>query len=403
MENNTSFDDPNPVTNITFVEVLHTTKFICIDVPWIILSKTVQHLWPPSSAGRLSLTQDLTRSLFRSATHRLPLSLFNNFADRKGTQTLSSTRYKHLKDQIYQPVRTADFAGYWICRGLSSDHTGPETSDLVILFLHGGGYVAGHPSDNISDLLFISETLAKIKITMSIFSLDYTLAPRAGFPKQVEETTAAYEYLINSLGVDSSKIAIMGESAGAHLALSFLTDLQLRSVGDPAALPSKSSISLPKPAIAVLVSPWIDLLTRHPRARDLETRDFMGKTTLDAYSKLLLQTTPPRIQALYENFGQDVPERGLWQTILPAKTWVSAGGDELFVEDIKAFVKHVEQGGANVTFELTQGETHAWQSKIAVMDRRKFLAASQGGESIDGLMKGHASIAQAILAMLEVS
>jgi acetyl esterase/lipase len=236
--------------------------------------------------------------------------LLANLADRKGTNTLSSSRYGNLKNQIYQPVRTGDFAGYWICRGFSPDPIEPRASDLVIYYLHGGGYVAGHPADNISDLLFIAESLAKRNLTSSIFSLDYTLAPRASFPKQVEETAAAYEYLVNTLKIDPSKLVLMGESAGAHLALSFLTNLHLQSINHPVALPQKPSSLLPKPAMAILVSPWIDLLTSNPRAKELEKRDFLSKSTLDLYSSMLLRTTSPEIKAMHGNFGTEYKDRG---------------------------------------------------------------------------------------------
>jgi hypothetical protein len=54
-----------------------------------------------------------------------------------------------------------------------------------------------------------------------------------------------------------------------------------------------------------------------------------------------------------------------------------------------------------VPFELTEGETHAWQTKIAAINRGKFLAAKQEEKMDDGWMKGYDGIVEAILAMHE--
>jgi acetyl esterase/lipase len=44
------------------------------------------------------------------------------------------------------------------------------------------------------------------------------LAPEAKFPTQVQQAVAGYKYLLDQ-NIDARKIAVLGDSAGGHLAL----------------------------------------------------------------------------------------------------------------------------------------------------------------------------------------
>jgi acetyl esterase/lipase len=90
-----------------------------------------------------------------------------------------------------------------------------STSKSALLHYHGGGMIYGTVDDSIHDL---KRTVAKTGVP--IFSVDYTLAPTGLAPTQVIEGYAALNYVIETkeLGVDPSRIGIMGESAGGGLA-----------------------------------------------------------------------------------------------------------------------------------------------------------------------------------------
>jgi acetyl esterase/lipase len=88
----------------------------------------------------------------------------------------------------------------------------------AILHTHGGGYVSGTAADGVHDLQELAATLDCVIVTV-----DYRLAPETPFPGSLEDNYAALRWLhanANELGVDRTRIAVMGESAGGgHAAM----------------------------------------------------------------------------------------------------------------------------------------------------------------------------------------
>ena len=80
------------------------------------------------------------------------------------------------------------------------------------LHLHGGGYIAGMPDMNDAENRSLAHELGCVAV-----SVDYRLAPETRWPGAVEDAYAALRWLhaeAKALGVDPSRIAIGGESAG---------------------------------------------------------------------------------------------------------------------------------------------------------------------------------------------
>ena len=80
------------------------------------------------------------------------------------------------------------------------------------LHMHGGGYVIGNPEINDGSNRSIAAELDCV-----VVSVDYRLAPETPFPGALEDGYAALTWLhaqAEALGVDRSRIAIGGESAG---------------------------------------------------------------------------------------------------------------------------------------------------------------------------------------------
>lgn len=104
-------------------------------------------------------------------------------------------------------------AGYWLCKGPPGRPVDPGSCDIVVYYLHGGAYVSGHPGTFLLAALRIAETAAECGISVSWFGLEYSLAPEAKFPTQVEQAVAGYKYLLDQ-NIDASNIAVLGDSAG---------------------------------------------------------------------------------------------------------------------------------------------------------------------------------------------
>lgn len=93
----------------------------------------------------------------------------------------------------------------------------PGTGPLpLLLYLHGGGYTVG--SIETHDVL--CRELARGS-GCAVVSLGYRLAPAHRFPTAVDDAWAATQWLVRqagSLGLDGSRLAVGGDSAGGTLA-----------------------------------------------------------------------------------------------------------------------------------------------------------------------------------------
>ena len=102
----------------------------------------------------------------------------------------------------------------------------------VLLYLHGGGFTVG----NIATHEPLCRHLAHLA-HCAVVSLDYRLAPEWKFPTAVHDAWDALAWLREraaSLGLDGTRIAVGGDSAGGTLAA--VTAIAARDAGWPLAL-----------------------------------------------------------------------------------------------------------------------------------------------------------------------
>ena len=106
---------------------------------------------------------------------------------------------------------------------------GPAGIKPGLIYLHGGGWT-----------LFSLDTHDRVmreyagRAGMMIVGVDYALAPEAKYPVALDEVCAVAHFIADrgaELGVDSDRIAIGGDSAGANLAVA--ASLRLRDAGWP--------------------------------------------------------------------------------------------------------------------------------------------------------------------------
>ncbi|XP_050677425.1 hormone-sensitive lipase isoform X2 [Leptidea sinapis] len=111
-----------------------------------------------------------------------------------------------------------------------------ETSTLppaegVIFHCHGGGFVAQSSKSHEGYLRDWAT-----KLNMPILSIDYSLAPKAPFPRALEEIFYAYCWLLNhfsEVGTTGKRIVFAGDSAGANLLASCMLKILKANIRRP--------------------------------------------------------------------------------------------------------------------------------------------------------------------------
>src|SRR4051794_38700606 len=153
--------------------------------------------------------------------------------------------------------------------GVPAEWTATPGADptRAILFLHGGGYIAGSIT---SHRHMIAQ--AGREAGARTLALGHRLAPEHPFPAALEDTLAGYRYLL-AQGFDPRRIAMAGESAGGGLAIAALVRLR--------------ETSMPLPTCAWLSSPWVDL---ENTGATMETKATVDPLTSKSYLTELAAT-----------------------------------------------------------------------------------------------------------------
>jgi len=111
---------------------------------------------------------------------------------------------------IRPDVRVEDIEIPMPDRQLEARHYSLLENRHALLFLHGGGFIAGNL--DMYDALCSTLTIAT---GMDVFSLDYRLAPENRFPAALEDAYRTVQWL-SSEGYD--EISVVGDSAGGNIA-----------------------------------------------------------------------------------------------------------------------------------------------------------------------------------------
>lgn len=179
-------------------------------------------------------------------------------------------------DISYVKTETENYAGAWI-------ETPQSLSERVILYVHGGAFVAGSSHTHRS---LIGE-LARYACAR-VFAVDYRLAPEAPFPAGLDDCIAAYKDISAMPGVRD--LAIAGDSAGGALVLSTL--MAARDNG------------LRMADAVVFFSPWINLTCTADSFDALGEDDpSLSRAFLQKMAGLYLGNTDPKVSAVSPVLG----------------------------------------------------------------------------------------------------
>ncbi len=220
----------------------------------------------------------------------------------------------------------------------------------VLLYFHGGGYVLGSVGTH-RNLVVALSGAAGIKA----FSVEYRLAPEHPYPAGIEDAVAAYRGLLDS-GVEPSKIAVGGDSAGGGMTLALL--LSIKQQG------------LPQPACAVLLSPWSDLRLASEAYETRREADPM--------------VTREGLQAMADHYlGETDPAHPLASPILAdlsglAPMLIHVGDAEILLNDSTDLAEKAKAVGADATLKVWDDMIHVFQAFFPMVDEGRESIAEIG-------------------------
>lgn len=242
-------------------------------------------------------------------------------------------RLQRLNRIAPRPPRSVEITAVSVA-GMSGERiVGPMSRpDRHLLYLHGGGYTYGSPSLYRD---FTWRLAAACRAT--VLCIDYRLAPEHPFPAALDDSVAAYRWLLAE-GADPRHIAVAGDSAGGGLVLANL--MRLRDEGAPL------------PAAAALISPWTDLALTGESLRRGAPKDPIVSFAAAAHNaRLYLAATDPRYPYASPLYGNPA---GLPPTL------ILVGSDELILDDAVRMAERMRAAGCETELDVVPGMFHGW-------------------------------------------
>lgn len=210
-----------------------------------------------------------------------------------------------------------------------ADNANPRRT---ILYLHGGGYVVGSIISHRGLAASLSRAAGG-----RVLNVGYRLAPEHRFPAAVDDSLAAYEWLL-AAGVDPANTAIGGDSAGGGLAVALL--VAIRESG------------LPMPGAGLCLSPWVDMeALGSSYGTNAAVDPIITRDGIQAYAKEYLgdaDLRSPLAAPVYADLSGLPP------------LMIQVGTPEALFDDATWLREHATEAGVDVTFESWDDMVHVW-------------------------------------------
>lgn len=221
----------------------------------------------------------------------------------------------------------------------------PTTTDKVILYVHGGGYVAGSP-------LTHAEFAARLCLATNALVVlpDYRLLPEHPFPAPVTDVLIVYRELTNADGHKPQNVTLGGDSSGASLVLSALVDL--RDAGSPL------------PACAFSISGAFDA-TLSGQSMQANLDPTLSIEALKLWQSRLgsdLALDDPMISPLFANLSALPP------------VLLLAGGHDLWFDDTIRLADKIARANGTVDLRVWDEMWHVWPMVPAMPEAEAALA-----------------------------
>ena len=205
-----------------------------------------------------------------------------------------------------------------------------------LLFLHGGGYVAGGITAYRNFTMWVAQA-----VRCAVLLIEYRLAPEHPFPAALEDAVTAFRWMCEhgpEGRAPAQRAFLLGDSAGGGLALATLLALRERNAGRADA--------------AVTFSAWTDLTNSGASMSKNEDPRLGGKAVPECFAGLYLEGQDPR-QPLAS------PLFATLEGLPPI--FMQASAAELFLDDSVRFAKKARAAGGEVHLDIWPDLVHVWQ------------------------------------------
>jgi acetyl esterase/lipase len=211
-----------------------------------------------------------------------------------------------------------------------------------ILHMHGGGYIFGRAVSDLSNLQAMASVL-----DCTIVSVDYRLAPETGWQGSLDDNYAALRWVSDNatdLGIDASRIALLGESAGGGHAARLAT--VARDRGEMA------------PCFQGLVYPMLDDRTGSSRKVRAGVGGLVWTEAMNVFGWAALLGQKPGTANIPAGA---VPARNLALSGLPP-AWIGVGSVDLFVAEDIDYAARLNAAGVPAALMVVPGAFHGFDS-----------------------------------------
>jgi acetyl esterase len=213
------------------------------------------------------------------------------------------------------------------------------TSDPLLVFLHGGGFVTGDLDSHDPSCRFLAE-----RAGVRVLAVDYRLAPESPFPAAPADCASAYRWVVAhaaELGADVERLAVGGDSAGGNLAA--VTAITAAREGLPLAL-------------QLLVYPCTDFAEKAASRTTFAHGFFLTKEAMDAAHVQYLGDHDP-LDPLASPLYADLPD-GL------APAYVATAGFDPLRDEGEAFARRLADAGVKVELQRFPSMIHGFLNMV---------------------------------------
>ena len=228
----------------------------------------------------------------------------------------------------------------------------------VCLYFHGGGFVIGSLTSHDP---ICRELAAAAKVT--VVAVDYRLAPEYPFPAGVEDCWAALKWVAangDELRVDTSRLAVAGDSAGGNLAA--VMTLRARDAGGPPIAfqlliyPATSQEEFPSRS--------------HPDTQTIFLNVELMRWFWQNYAPEGIDTNSPELSPLLADDLSGLPT-----------AWVITAECDPLRDEGEAYAKRLMEAGVTVDYRLIETMPHAFFHMCGALPAAK-AAVTEAAEAL---------------------